>query len=55
MAEKVCLSRPRIGPGPKLGSIASRERIVGLEGGFTVLLTFLQEWLDYLCLKVLFG
>jgi hypothetical protein len=27
MAEKVWLSRPLIGPGPKLGMIASRERI----------------------------
>jgi len=27
MADKVWLSRPLIGPGPKLGRIASRERI----------------------------
>jgi hypothetical protein len=27
MADKVCRSRPLIGPGPKLGRIASRERI----------------------------
>jgi hypothetical protein len=26
MADKVCLSRPLIGPGPKPGRIASRER-----------------------------
>jgi len=27
MADKVCQSRPLIGPGPKLGRIASRERM----------------------------
>ena len=27
MADKVWLSRPQIGPGPKLGRIASRERM----------------------------
>jgi hypothetical protein len=27
MADKVWLSRPLIGPGPKLGRIASRERM----------------------------
>lgn len=33
MADKVWMSRPLIGPGPKLGRIASRERISwGLKG-----------------------
>ena len=53
MADKVCQSRPLIGPGPKLGRIASRERI-SLDFKEKTIAFSLKNFffIDFYCLKV---